>query len=364
MNYKLRTKKAFTLIELVTAVALLALVLMFSGIIFKVSIESYRTASANVEIMQKLRVITEQLNADFKGLQKDTPLMVWFQQDPADPNQRYDQIMFFAVGDFQSTQLYSGNPAVPSASGVPVRGNVARIYYSQAVSLDRRDNIIKEPYGLPAIARVLSRRQHILTADPSVDNWPDTGNVAATFDDDDAAVPAYKKNEIYEHDRLSLAHWKTLHRNVYDTSILSTCFGQRAWVDVRDRNTFHKLMCEGVGSFAVQLAYQDNLSLRWFPSNDPNGDNSYSHFALVQADGFPAVPDPRYAGFQAFGMLFNIPEAFQINYWGAAHLMRFNPVKKFPVGFYPRALKFTFTLYDSKNVIKGGRPFTHIVYLD
>ena len=76
--------------ELVVAVALLALVLAFSGIIFKVSIESYRTAAANTEIMQKLRVITDQLNADFRGLQKDAPLMVWFQQDPTDPNQRYD----------------------------------------------------------------------------------------------------------------------------------------------------------------------------------------------------------------------------------------------------------------------------------
>ncbi|MHC4371396.1 MAG: hypothetical protein ACYSW8_27600, partial [Planctomycetota bacterium] len=29
-----------------------------------------------------------------------------------------------------------------------------------------------------------------------------------------------------------------------------------------------------------------------------------------------------------------------------------------------RALKFTFTLYDSKGIGKGGRTFTHIVYLD
>jgi len=29
----------------------------------------------------------------------------------------------------------------------------------------------------------------------------------------------------------------------------------------------------------------------------------------------------------------------------------------------PKALKFTFTLYDSKRIIKEGRTFTHIVYL-
>jgi hypothetical protein len=30
---------------------------------------------------------------------------------------------------------------------------------------------------------------------------------------------------------------------------------------------------------------------------------------------------------------------------------------------YPIAFKFTFTLYDSKAIIKQGRTFTHIVYL-
>ena len=31
---------------------------------------------------------------------------------------------------------------------------------------------------------------------------------------------------------------------------------------------------------------------------------------------------------------------------------------------WPKAIKFTFTLYDSKGIIKGGRTFTHIVYLE
>ncbi len=31
---------------------------------------------------------------------------------------------------------------------------------------------------------------------------------------------------------------------------------------------------------------------------------------------------------------------------------------------WPKALKFTFTIYDSKEIIKGGQTFTHIVYLE
>ena len=29
----------------------------------------------------------------------------------------------------------------------------------------------------------------------------------------------------------------------------------------------------------------------------------------------------------------------------------------------PKALKFTFTLYDSKGILKNGRQFTHIIYI-
>jgi len=53
------------------AMGILVIILSFAGIIFRVSINSHRTAAANAEIMQKLRAITSQLNADFKGLNKD-----------------------------------------------------------------------------------------------------------------------------------------------------------------------------------------------------------------------------------------------------------------------------------------------------
>ena len=60
----------FTLIEILVAIGILAIVMSFSSVIFKVGIGAHRTAIANAEIMQKLRAITDQLNADFKGLLK------------------------------------------------------------------------------------------------------------------------------------------------------------------------------------------------------------------------------------------------------------------------------------------------------
>ncbi len=373
-----KMKRAFTLIELVVAIAILAMVLSFAGVIFKVSIGAFRTAIANAEIMRKMRAITDQLNTDFKGIRKDAPLLIWFRQDPANPRQRYDQIMFFADGDFQSTQLYDysvlPSPVVPAPTGVPIRGNVARIYYGQARSLDSNDVIY--PFYLDKQERLLAKRQHILTADPDLYVWPSAGDVNGTFDDIDGALIGYNNNEIFEHDSLSLSKWKTVDRNAYDDSILQTCFDLPPWVDIGEARTFHKLMCEGVGSFTIQWAYWDpgldptpiDDQYRWFPSDDPDGSGTYSHFDLVVVDGFlPADPslEPGYVDFDVFGAFFNIPDATQINYWGSPHLMRYNPdpLAKFPPGFYPKALKFTFTLHDSMGIIEDGRRFTHIVYI-
>ena len=128
-------RKAFTLMELVVALAIMAVVLSFAGVIFRVSIDSHRLALANAEIMQKLRVITDQLDADFRSLRKDGEIfIVWAaehkrqadypQIDPNDKRSlafdRFDRIMFFATGDFQT---YGANPE---------RGNVARICYTLA----------------------------------------------------------------------------------------------------------------------------------------------------------------------------------------------------------------------------------------
>ncbi len=371
-------KKAFTLIELVVAIGILAVMLGFGGVIFNVSIDAYRTGGAHSEIMQKLRAITDQLNTDFAGLQKDAPFLIWFDQrpavNPANPMQRFDQIMFFASGDFQSTRLYRPetgyNTRVPDVMGAPIRGNVARIFYGQAQSRDSRDNNVKYPYYLLDSDRVLARRRHILTADPYLVRWPYAANITILQTSFEELIQGVFKNDTYEHDSLPLSLWKTLDNTAYGAgggTIMNTCFDNRPLIDIANLpSTIHNLMCEGVGSFAVQWAYRDplTLQLRWFPSEDPDGDgfNTDSHFILMS--GLPITPEPAYADFDAFGAIFNIPNTTQINYWGSASLMRYDPIGNFPADFYPRALKFTFTIYDSKGILEKGKTFTHIVYLE
>lgn len=344
-------KNAFTLIELVVTVAILTMVISFTSVIFNVSIDAHRTSAASAEIMQKFRAITDQLNRDFRSLQKDAPLLIWFREDANFvDNNRFDQIMFFAAGDFQSIQLYDFSAGIPDpvAGTSPLVGNVARIHYGQAQSRDPFDDNMKPPWLIDdERERLLARRRHILTADSDVDLWPDVSvDFEASFQDRN--LEGKYLNEVYEHDSLSLAQWKTIPIDHYGT-VLSMFSDFPPWVDKGDPNTFHKLMCEGVGSFAIQWAYPYPVSapseFRWYPETP--------HFG------------PSFMGSDWFGVYFNISNDVTAP-WYVVEEVAYTNIPAggyFEPGSYPRALKFTFTLYDSKGIIKNGREFTHIVYL-
>ena len=348
MNYKLRTNKAFTLIELLVAIGILAIVLSFASVIFRVSIDAYRTAIANAEIMQKLRAVTTQLNADFKGLRKDGEIfVVWaawpvpaagYKDNDLDGFERFDRMMFFADGDFQS---YGVAPMV--------RGNVARVTYILA----KRDGIAARGQARPE--RILARTQHILTSDPALADFLDPVN----FTDQQW----YDWNNRYEYDTISLDAWKMIpweQKRDMLSVICNVTVGQSsvseqvrgAEVDPADPNSIHMLLCEGVGEFKIQGWY--DARQQWLPEVDPDGDGNLedTHFYLTDSDNIPEVLYPYPPNGAVAINNIDYPRE-QVD---EAH---FNAIPGLG-----RALKFTFTLFDSKGIIKEGKTFTHIVYLD
>ncbi len=358
-NHESRAIKAFTLIELVVAVGILVMVLSFAGVIFKVGIKSHLTAMANTEIMQKLRAVTDQLNADFKGLRKDGEIfVVWVAAptlgapvDDPDAYERFDRIMFFADGDFQS---YRADPMV--------RGNVARICYMLAKKGGvRAQNQDKQK-------RILARTQHILTDDPDLDDFPDPNTLS------DAQW--YQWNNWYEYDKISLEAWKKIPW-VNKIDILSVITDIKvvtdvpvghligATVDPKDPDSIHMLFCEGVGQFKVQGWY-DKLQ-RWVPEVDPDGDGDLadSDFFIGDPEAVPGVlyPDPPYGMVSLGGIFYCDLDTSEGRLKFAEFQSRLNEERFNEIPGLGRALKFTFTLYDSKGVIKEGRTFTHIVYL-
>jgi prepilin-type N-terminal cleavage/methylation domain-containing protein len=364
-------RRGFTLAELVVAIGIMAIVVFIAGTVFKTSIASYRVASAQAEIMQKFRAITDQLNNDFRGLRKDAPMFIWFQVDPCDVNNRLDRIMFFADGDFQSTQTYdtdtnAASPyfgyIVPQRSGSPVVSNLARILYGQAKSIDPRDNISKFPYNLRTADRILSKRQHLYIADQDYWQFPDHNFSGFLVVD-----PCF--NDRFEHDTNSLSQWQAAANDAAKNptnvnNIITGCFdGNYPLINLANANTLHLLLTENVGSFAVQWSYYyvdtsvpPNQYVYWWPSIDPDGNGNFDDSDFGKA----------YMNLDAFGFYFNTASA-SVPYWfqysGAQGFYYPNPLNPLDKPVYPRALKFTFTLYDSRGVFKDGQTFTHIVYI-
>lgn len=276
---KMRNKKGFTLAELVTAIAILVMIVGFTTVIFRSSIDSYRTAGANTEIMQKLRAITEQLNSDFEGLCKDGYLIIRketktdrivYSNYPETRSVQMDRIYYFSTGDFQSWN--------PDLSGKFIKSNIARVFWGHSS---------ESLAGVDAAGRTvflskykIARNVLLLTPDPEP---------TIVFPDDCNNISFAQCKA----DLASLENPDTILNNS---------------VSFDEPNNLGSFMCEGVGEFRIGWtdgSFHANGELDW-----------------------------RYSGITAG-----------------------------PNDYKPKAIKFTFTLYDSKRILDGGRPFSHIVYL-
>ena len=379
-------RQGFTIVELLVAMSLLVMLLGLSGMVFNTTVAAHRAAGATIDVSRNLRAVTEQLNADFRGLRKDAPLTLWFELNPA-TNQRYDQIQFFADGDFQTTKQYfdgTGNKTL--------YGNMARIYYGHGWQVDYSNptpGFIKKGYRQLLTAsgdsldressNILARRVHMSINEPAmVPFFPRAdliNNILRTF------PPSL--NNFFEYDNsVSLALWKqllssqsncdlflfTCFNNSYDTDPLT--FRQtvgRPVVSMENLDFLHNLLAQGVVQMQVQWAYTNEdlivsatgltpvpplfSGVRWWPSVDPDGDplTNDSDFSTMTQD--------------QIGVFFEMPGGTSYVNWFPIQSCGTNGVA-FKSTFYPAALKFTFTLKDSNGIFADGKTFTHIVYID
>lgn len=349
--------KAFTLIELVVSIAVLAVVVTISGTVFQVTIETYRKASAQNEIMRKFRAITEQLDRDFSHLRKEGEIfVVWSAvpvgalvdsedySDDLDGDVRFDRIMFFACDDFHT---YNPQPPVPDPStGKIVRGNVARISYMLAKKPDPMSSGYTLPHKQDRHNRILARTQHILSMDENATELPDLSVYAEEIFN--------QWHNVNECDQITVRQWNIMQEtskkralSVISGTDVFGIQGGGTLVDPNDPQLVHNIMAEGVGEFKIQ-GWTDNHG--WVPLEK-------THFFknVGYSDNLSWVLyNPFYGGININNLGFTDAQVQQ-------YAMQ-NRLDRIPgLG---RALKFTFTLYDSKGIIEDGQTFTHIVYLD
>jgi prepilin-type N-terminal cleavage/methylation domain-containing protein len=295
MMKNFKNNKGFTLVEMITAIAVLVIIIGFSSIIFKTSIDSYRVASANTEIMQKLRAITDTLDRDFANFQPSGRLIIKnqirskrvYETDPlsaAEPN-RMDTIYYYAVGDYQS--WYDST----------VRAMAARIFIGHdLLSLSSADNI--------PLSKCRLVRDVLLLAGGTLPTYDDSNGVSL-------AACTLNRTLLCENDP----------NNTHDAiEICNYSFP----VDIQTHpEDVRRLFCEDVGEMIIEWTY-GNMQYSLTPPHWPTGFD-WRPYVVLAGSGLPTEWSP-----------------YQVK---------------------PKALKFTFTLYDSKGVLKGGRRFSHIVYL-
>jgi type II secretory pathway pseudopilin PulG len=398
-------KKAFSIIELLVGMALLTILIAISGIVFSAAVKMHRTAGATAEIATKLRVMKQQLDADFGSghLQKDGEFLIVSILEPEyatkdgkfvdinttvngvitstnpdgvvpdavdddgngipDRYLPYDRVMFFTTGDFQS---YNAQPADTNGDGTVdsskiVYSNEARVCYSFG----------KDASGTPAShepmpsRRIFCRTQHLITGDtdlpvfPTVSSWNQA--TAETFNEDNfkyeyqtmtkegwfAMTDVAKTNDLQAKiDMLFYIAFDTPFSidmngdgtSDYSTSSWCTYGTSNLKVDTNNAATLHPLFMQGVGQFHVQK-WEPSLN-RWYPEIDLDGDGVYNE----------AVGGTDYV---LSGDSININSI----------LGQWYPLFGTFDATIGSALKFTFTLYDSKGVYPEGKTFTYIVYL-
>jgi len=333
-----------------------------SGYVFRTVIKAERTARATSEISRKLKGITEQIDADLKSYNDDTPIyMRWSGDDVMDPTGTivvdYDQhregMMFFSANrTFTSYKdgVYQGNY---------ISSSQARISYGLATNKAGQVPQSQEPSD-----RILARVQHvILDSGPPLDTSGTAMDVFPDFAPFDAA-DFYINERDLEYDTISPSLWDSVdHRYIEEmmTIITGVQFDYvdddaddttvdvggvlnnsgnpiGPEVDLSDPSSLHKLFCDGVSEFRMHF-WRVSMG-RWWPLADPDGNGNITDSDYPFVNGNPAN-----------GLRPNTNYYFQ---WpgDGTFLDEF------------KAIKFTFTLYDSYGVFEDGKTFTHIVYLD
>jgi len=308
-------KKAFTITELLVAVALMALALAGAGLVFKVSINAQRIAGATAEIMRNLRAITDQLNTDFSALRKDGFLILYSEElagrreyHNSDPNDfRADRIYYFCTGDFQSW------------FDPKIRSNIARVYlgHEYATVIDVNDPNGPDAPNLPASQWYLARDVALLTeADVNV---ADCNRVSYSYCK--ANIPNEPENPF------DVLEYPPEIRIVSDSNATLKA----------DANTVRLLMCQNVGALRIEWTWSTTTDgqLDWWGFGNPVRDSG-----LPGAEGFADVINE--------------------NEDDSVYTVQWTPRNQ---QYWPKAIKFTFTLYDSKDILKQGKTFTHIVYI-
>ncbi|AQQ70124.1 hypothetical protein SMSP2_00465 [Limihaloglobus sulfuriphilus] len=294
-------------------------------------------------------------------------------------------MMFYSQGSFETFNSYGYSDHEDNDYTGTIKSNLARITYGLADSQDGTQ-VVKIQNQTPE-KRMLYRNMHVVT------NF-DAGEVDA--DGGDGEISPYdfetsgytfnaaefkRHNEEKEYDEIGPAQWMRIpdsdKRDIWavladveidiqglpNSTVTPGTNETGLLLDNSRPETLHNLLCRGIGQFKIQGWYYDQTGSpsvwRWVPEIDPDGDGDFSD-SDFETSGPSQLDYSKLPGiiYPAVGLqMDNVPQE-QLDPESLV-MGNFNNIPGLG-----RALKFTFTIYDSRGIIPEGKTFTHIVYLD
>jgi len=297
-------KKAFTTTELIVAIALLAIAISICGGVFGMAVKSHRQAVAVAEITRNFRAITDQINRDFAGLIKDG---------------------FLAI-----------------------RNNKVDIYTSQE----------SEDAGDPQITVRIDNLFYFSIGDfQSMLDSDNKSNISLTYLGHPKSIVVMDGNEPYS------ANWTLVRNNIIILPEATSQFGE----------DYMKYSLSEYISDPTVFILDDNLKTGPEPDfSDPQDMWQYfsagvGSFKVEWSVGSTGLDDKLcWMGLDSTATDSNnyVPSEYQNavdeDQTGDIYTAEWGPKDSI---YWPYALKFTMTLYDSKGVLTQGKTFTHIVYI-
>ena len=363
------------------AVAITVGMLSLVGMVFKSSTEASGKAEAHNEIMQQLRAVTMQLEQDFAGLEPSAPLAIVFEThqnsgidptnephlgDPEDTKRwvRYDRVVFFTKGNFQTPDL---------GTNIPIYSSLGRVFYGQTrdgIVDDLRPGEMKSMYpgdpGEGLRRQILARRWKILTQDVGLD-WNYTPGNTAQYDYQpvDFKSLAYWKGLLYDVSTAGVYDYKENYFRTDYTVAESIVRRPSIWDlgGVGNDGVQRLYLLGDVTDFKVELWFGG--AQEWFPSAD---DIEVITSSMLPPSIGPGISGDIY-GFQPFALFWNVDgtagypsDDIDGVLWYSEQELVFNGLSQGQV--WPRALRFTFTLYDKgRRHFPEGRTFNYIVQI-
>jgi len=126
-----KTGRAFTLMEMLVAVALLVLIIVGVGIVFSSAGRAVSVSQVTLELMSNTRAVQQQIERDIGGISPDGFIVIRSRrEDTTQANsRRFDMISFLAQGSFPNrTGSTNAQPFTDRTVA-----NAARVWYGQLV---------------------------------------------------------------------------------------------------------------------------------------------------------------------------------------------------------------------------------------